>query len=91
MLPSAIKDVASRVNDALRDGSFASADLLILEFSAVARQQIASVLGDEQRWALRAEVLSQLNDWLHLARVLRSHISSALHAANAESKYLSYS
>ena len=90
MLPSATNEIGLQVQNALTAGNFAAADPLILQFSECVHQQIALAFTDEQRLALTKEVLAQLSDWLHLARVLRSHVSSALNSADAESQYLAY-
>jgi len=90
MLTSATKEIAGTIQKALAEGDFEAADPLILEFSKSVGQQISVAVNDEQRSAIAADVLRQFNDWLHLSRVTRSHISSALHSANAESQYLAY-
>jgi len=90
MLPSDTSEIAGTIQKALAEGNFQAADPLILEFSKRVRRQISASANDEQRLELTAEALRQMDDLLHLSRVIRSHISSALHSANAESQYLAY-
>jgi hypothetical protein len=91
MLSSASNNLAAQIQSVLSSGDFDGAGPLITTFADAARAQVDAARTSSDRQLLLAESLDHLHGWLHLSRVLRSHLSSRLHAAIGQSRYSSAS
>ena len=89
MLSPASKTLAAQIQATLSSGDFACAEPLINSFAEQTRTQFEAAQSSCDRQSLLAESLDYLNGWLHLSRVLRSHVSSRLHTTIGQSHYSS--
>jgi len=87
MLSRISENAAAHVKAILGSGDFEAAEPLIADFAARMQMRFKGALSAAEREAVLTETLETFKDWLHLSRVLRSHISSRLHAAIGESRY----
>src|SRR5438270_11801215 len=87
MLSPDSKALAADIQSKLAGGDFELAESLIAKFVNAIRVQFSDAADATQGQAVLEEGLENLKSWLHLSRVLRSHICSQLHATIGESRY----
>jgi hypothetical protein len=89
MLSPDSKVLAAQIQATLSSGDFVCAEPLINTFVEHTRIQFEAAQSSCDRQSLLAESLDYLNGWLHLSRVVRSHVSWRLHTTIGQSHYRS--
>jgi hypothetical protein len=87
MRKQVVEELGDELRQALECGHFEVALPLIDEYGKAALQAIRAARDDHARANIHDEASSFLRDRLHLARVLRSHLSAQL---GASSRLISY-
>ena len=87
-MPHSTDELTTRLSEALRGGDFESARTLVLEYRECASARVRCSKSFEQQARLIKHQVDQLTEWLHLARVVRSHLAATLGTAVAQSSYI---
>lgn len=76
------KHIGARLRAAIEAGSFETATALSEEYGEAAIGELRGAITAEERMAIAHEAAAFLEDRLHLARVMRSHIAAQIGAAS---------
>ncbi len=82
-----VDELGDKLRVALQNGRFDAALPLIDDYGQAVRRALRAAHDDREREKILSEASSFLQDRLHLARVLRSHLSAQ---AGANSRQISY-
>lgn len=80
------RESTDALRSALEAGDFVRAQPLVYGFAAALRAELASAV-PQQRVLLLRDAQQILNQYLHLARAMRSHLCARLQALSAHSLY----
>ncbi len=76
------KQIGVRLRAAIESGSFETATALSKEYGEAAVQELRAATTPQGRIVIAHEAAAFLEDRLHLARVMRSHIAAQIGAAS---------
>lgn len=84
-----VAKVEQEIQRALESGRFETAIPLIEQYGQFALSSLRSAGNSQERSAIATEASAFLQDRLHLARVMRSHIAAKIGAASRIASYAS--
>ncbi len=82
-----VTKVEKEIQQAIESGSFEAAIPLIERYGEIILSALRHAGNSQERSAIAAEATAFLQDRLHLARVLRSHIATQIGAASRIASY----